>query len=306
VRNLNGILNVNKPAGMTSHDVVAILRRLTRMKRIGHTGTLDPMATGVLPVCLGKATRIVEFLSEDDKSYQCEMRLGFTSDTQDVWGQLKETGAVIPEEEEIEKVLLGMIGDIDQIPPMFSALKVGGKKLYELAREGIEIERAPRRRHIRALKILEIDGDCVRFDVTCSKGTYIRTLCHDAGNQLGCGAIMTALVRTASGVFKLEQAMSLETLDKIGSEGIEQALLGLDTPFLQLPRVDVDFRTYKLLSNGVKVDLSGWLTSEIQKNCAKFRLYYDTVFIGLGTHQGAQGKPTLEKLLTSGDNHVDF
>lgn len=305
---MNGILNVNKPAGMTSHDVVAVLRRLTKMKRIGHTGTLDPMATGVLPLCLGKATRIVEFLSEDDKSYRCEMRLGATSDTQDTWGQVKETGIDLPASDLVEKTLLDMIGDIDQIPPMFSALKVAGKKLYELAREGIEIERVPRRRHIRDIKILKIEGDRVLFDVTCSKGTYIRTLCHDVGQQLGCGAIMTALTRISSGVFTLAEAIEFDTLKSLGSDDIEKLLQSLDTPFMHLPRISVDQRTFKLLSNGVKTDLTVWLKHENNNNnnYNDFRIYFESTFIGLGKRQGSAGKLIMEKLLTSGDDHVNI
>lgn len=303
---MNGILNINKPAGMTSHDVVAILRRLTRQKRIGHTGTLDPMATGVLPVCLGKATRIVEFLSEDDKSYRCEMRLGLTSDTQDIWGEVTETGISLPEAEAVRAALMSMLGEIHQIPPMYSAVKVGGKKLYELAREGIEIQREARVRFIRSIQILSADAGDVVFDVTCSKGTYIRTLCHDVGQMLGCGAVMCALERTSSGVFTLEQALTLEALEAMGAIGIENALLSIDTPFMHLPRVDVDRRQYRLLINGVKTDLTSRLQGVEMNGHPIFRIYFDALFIGLGTLLGPNGKPTLEKLLISGDDHVDI
>jgi len=303
---LNGILNVYKPAGMTSHDVVAILRRLTRMKRIGHTGTLDPMATGVLPVCLGKATRIVEFLSSEDKSYRCVMSLGKVSDTQDIWGEVTLTNVPLPDPEALREALLSMVGEIHQIPPMYSAVKVGGRKLYELAREGIEIEREARIRWIRSIEILSQSQDSVEFDVVCSKGTYIRTLCHDVGQKLGCGAVMTCLERTASGTFTLENAITLESLEAMDREAIQAALYSIDTPFKHLPSVQVDERIGRLLMNGVKTDLSRLTQNLESSNVSQFRIYQGAVFIGLGTFKGPDGKPTLEKLLMSGDDHADI
>lgn len=293
---------------MTSHDVVAILRRLTRMKRIGHTGTLDPMATGVLPVCLGKATRIVEFLSSEDKAYRCAMSLGKVSDTQDIWGEVSLTGAQLPTEEALREALLSMVGEIRQIPPMYSAVKVGGRKLYELAREGIEIEREARIRWIRSIEILSLDeklGSAV-FDVVCSKGTYIRTLCHDVGQKLGCGAVMTALERTASGVFTLENAITLEALEAMDKAAIKAALLAIDAPFMHLPSIQVDERVGRLLMNGVKTDLTRLTQGLDSMDHNQFRIYQGTVFIGLGTLKGPDGKPTLEKLLMSGDDHADI
>lgn len=303
---MNGILNVYKPAEMTSHDVVAILRRLTRMKRIGHTGTLDPMATGVLPVCLGKATRIVEFLSSEDKSYRCTMSLGKVSDTQDIWGEVTLTGTPIPSSEAVRDALMSMVGEIHQIPPMFSAVKVGGRKLYELAREGIEIEREARIRWIRSIEILSQDYDSVEFDVVCSKGTYIRTLCHDTGQKLGCGAVMAALERTASGVFTLENAITLEALQAMDKTEIQAALYSIDTPFKHLPSIQVDERVGRLLMNGVKTDLTRLTQNLGSADVNQFRIYQDSVFIGLGTLKGPEGKPTLEKLLMSGDDHADI
>lgn len=306
---MNGILNVYKPAGMTSHDVVAILRRLTRMKRIGHTGTLDPMATGVLPVCFGKATKIVEFLSSEDKTYRCGMRLGLVSDTQDIWGQTVPVPAPLPDPEAVRQTLYAMVGEIHQKPPMYSAVKVGGKKLYELAREGIEIEREARIRWIRSLDVESVEVTEVQFTVTCSKGTYVRTICHDAGQALGCGAVMTALERTASGVFTLETAKTLESLEALGKDGIQTILSGLDTPFVHLPAVDVDQQTARLLMHGVKTDLTRFLPSSETtpgEQSPNFRIYWGQMFIGLGTFKGPEGKPVLEKLLTSGDDHADF
>ncbi|SCZ76843.1 tRNA pseudouridine(55) synthase TruB [Acidaminobacter hydrogenoformans] len=303
---MNGILNVYKPAGMTSHDVVAILRRITRMKRIGHTGTLDPMATGVLPVCLGKATKIVEFLSSEDKAYRCAMCLGKVSDTQDIWGEVTSTEAPLPSEAAVRDTLISMVGEIEQIPPMYSAVKVGGRKLYELAREGIVIEREARIRWIRSIKILSIEKGNVVFDVVCSKGTYIRTLCHDVGQTLGCGAVMTALERTASGVFTLENAITLETLEAMDKTELEAALHSIDAPFRHLPLIHVDRRAGRLLRNGVKTDLTSWTRGLDRSVSEQFRIYEDTVFIGLGTWIGPEGKPTLEKLLISGDDHADI
>lgn len=306
---MNGILNVYKPAGMTSHDVVAILRRMTRMKRIGHTGTLDPMATGVLPVCFGKATKIVEFLSSEDKTYRCEMRLGLVSDTQDIWGNTIPVPAPLPEPEAVRQTLCAMVGEIHQKPPMYSAVKVGGKKLYELARKGIEIEREARVRWIRSLEIERVDGAEVHFTVTCSKGTYVRTICHDAGQALGCGAVMTALERTASGVFTLETARTLESLETLGKEGIRAILAGLDAPFVHMPEIQVDQRTAQLLMNGVKTDLTRFMPpseTTTGNESQRFRIYWGQRFVGLGAFMGPEGKPALEKLLTSGDDHADF
>ncbi|MDK9709566.1 tRNA pseudouridine(55) synthase TruB [Acidaminobacter sp.] len=305
---MNGILNVYKPSGMTSHDVVAILRRLTRMKRIGHTGTLDPMATGVLPVCLGKATRIVEFLSSEDKAYRCEMSLGKVSDTQDIWGEVTLTGGPLPTTEAFRDALMSMVGEIRQIPPMYSAVKVGGRKLYELAREGIEIEREARIRWIRSIEILALDQDqgSAVFNVVCSKGTYIRTLCHDVGQKLGCGAVMTALERTASGTFTLENAITLEALETMDKSAIEAALHSIDAPFKHLPSIQVDERVGRLLINGVRTDLTPMTQKLESADVNQFRIYQGSVFIGLGTFQGPDGKPTLEKLLMSGDDHADI
>lgn len=291
---------------MTSHDVVAILRRITRMKRIGHTGTLDPMATGVLPVCLGKATRIVEFLSSEDKAYRCAMCLGKVSDTQDIWGEVTLTGAPLPSEAEIRAALMAMVGEIRQVPPMYSAVKVGGKKLYELAREGVVIEREARVRWIRKLDICSIERDKVIFDVVCSKGTYIRTLCHDVGQALGCGAVMTALERTASGVFTLDNAITLEKLESMEKSELTAALHSIDTPFKHLPSIQVDQRVGRLLRNGVKTDLTTWTRGLDRNKAEMFRIYENEVFIGLGTWAGPGGKPTLEKLLISGDDHADI
>ncbi len=190
---MDRIINILKPPNMTSHDVVGRLRRLTRIKRIGHTGTLDPMAAGVLPVCIGKATKIIEYFEQDAKTYRCEMTLGASTDTEDAWGTVLESSDYVPTEEELRATLLSFVGEIDQIPPMYSALKINGKKLYELAREGKIVEREARRRTIHEIIIIRMDlENKTVLDVKCSKGTYVRTLCHDVGLKLGCYGHMSS------------------------------------------------------------------------------------------------------------------
>ncbi|MDE7231820.1 MAG: tRNA pseudouridine(55) synthase TruB, partial [Lachnospiraceae bacterium] len=193
----NGIMNVYKEAGFTSHDVVAKLRGICKQKKIGHTGTLDPDAVGVLPVCFGSGTKLCDMLTDWDKEYIATLRLGLVTDTQDISGRVllktdPEKVQAVTEEQASESVM-SFLGEYDQIPPMYSALKVNGKKLYELARAGREVERKPRRVQIRELEILEMSLSAIRFRVVCSKGTYIRTLCHDIGQKLGCGGVMKAL-----------------------------------------------------------------------------------------------------------------
>ena len=194
---IHGIINVYKEKGFTSHDVVAKLRGIVGQKKIGHTGTLDPDATGVLPVCLGKATKLCDLLTDKDKTYEAVMLLGMTTDTQDVTGRiLEEKSTETLTADKVREVIESFIGDYDQIPPMYSALKVNGKKLYELAREGKVVERKARPVKILDIRIIEMNLPRVRMEVSCSKGTYIRTLCHDIGEQLGCGGCMESLIRT--------------------------------------------------------------------------------------------------------------
>lgn len=217
---MNGILNIYKEQGYTSHDVVAILRRILKTKKIGHTGTLDPNAEGVLPICVGNATKLSELLMEKQKTYQVTMQFGKVTDTQDIWGNVTEERKVELSEEEVIRELMTFVGEIEQIPPMYSAVKQGGKKLYELAREGKIVERKARPVTIyRIEEVRFLQGHELRFTVTCSKGTYIRTLCHDLGQMLGCGAVMTALLRTQSGNFGLENALKLDEVEKLQAQG---------------------------------------------------------------------------------------
>lgn len=214
---MNGIILIDKPAGWTSHDVVAKVRGRLRGEykadkkiKVGHSGTLDPMATGVLPICVGNSTKIVDILSNSDKQYRAVMKLGVTTDTQDITGEVLSEADFERDEARIRGVIAGFVGEIEQIPPMYSAIKKDGKKLYELARAGVEIEREARRIWIRDIEILRIDGDLVEVLVTCSKGTYIRTLCHDIGAELGCGATLAELERTKVGSFGIEECRKLE------------------------------------------------------------------------------------------------
>lgn len=251
----NGIMNVYKEAGYTSHDVVARLRGICKMKKIGHTGTLDPDAVGVLPVCLGSGTKLCDMLTDWDKEYIAVLRLGVTTDTQDMSGcilrQCPAGEAQSLDPEAVKAAVLGFVGDYDQIPPMYSALKVNGRKLYELAREGREVERRARRVKIREIEILALELPLVRMRVVCSKGTYIRTLCHDIGEQLGCGGAMESLTRSRVGIFGIEEALTLEQLEKLRDEDkISTVIIKPDTVFEKDRAVTVTAAGQWMAENG--------------------------------------------------------
>lgn len=245
---MNGIVIVDKPQGWTSQDVTARLRRVYATRRIGHGGTLDPMATGVLPVFVGRATRGVEFFEHAEKTYDTVLLLGRTTDTQDVTGATLAEKAVHLSPADIDRVLPRFRGDILQVPPMYSALKVNGKKLYELARKGQEVERQPRPITVFELTNLGFDGTRLSLRVKCSKGTYIRTLCQDIGDALGCGGCMEALRRVRAGGYGIEDAVPLEQL--LESETPEQYLRGLDTMFAHCPAVTLTPNQEKRCRNG--------------------------------------------------------
>ena len=248
---MNGVLNIYKEAGFTSHDVVAKLRGILKQKKIGHTGTLDPDAEGVLPVCLGNATKLCGLLSDKEKTYEAVLLLGQTTDTQDVSGTVLGTAPVTAGEEEIREAVLGFLGDYDQVPPMYSALKVGGKKLYELAREGKEVERKARRVRILALEIHGIRLPEVSFSVTCSSGTYIRTLCQDIGERLGCGGCMKSLLRTRVDRFQEEDSLRLSEIEELSREGrIGEALIPVDKMFPAYPKLRMKEAADRLVYNG--------------------------------------------------------
>ena len=219
---LHGIINIYKEAGFTSHDVVAKMRGICQQKKIGHTGTLDPNATGVLPVCLGAGTKLCDMMADKDKEYVAELLLGVTTDTQDTTGAILSENEVKSSCEEVADVIMDFQGEYQQIPPMYSALKVNGQKLYELARAGIEVERKARPVSIHEIEILHMELPKVKIRVVCSKGTYIRTLCADIGAKLGCGGTMASLVRTRVGKFSLEDAITLTQLQALRDEDVEK------------------------------------------------------------------------------------
>lgn len=248
---MNGILVVDKPEGWTSHDVVAKLRGIYREKRIGHAGTLDPMATGVLVVFLGRATRAVELCENDEKEYVAKLRLGTVTNTQDITGQILETHPVEVTEAAVREALEHFTGSQSQVPPMYSAVKIGGRKLYELARKGQDVERRPRDITIHALELLgREDGDLL-LRVRCSKGTYVRTLCHDMGAYLGCGGCLSGLRRTRAGRFALDQAVTLEDIQAAKEDGTHETLLrSVDSLFADLPALELQGTGEKRLRNG--------------------------------------------------------
>lgn len=248
---MDGVLNIRKEKGYTSFDVVAKLRGILRMKKIGHTGTLDPEAEGVLPIVLGKATKLVDLLTEKQKTYEALLHLGLETDTQDMTGKVLREQPVNVTEEEVIAVIRSFLGEQQQIPPMYSALKVDGKKLYELAREGKTVERKPRTVHFYEIEIKKIELPYIRFSVTCSKGTYIRTLCHDIGQKLGCGGCMEELIRTRSGNFDLEDSMTLAQVEEAVKNGtIENRVIRIGQVLKDYPEIFCTREGDRLLENG--------------------------------------------------------
>lgn len=254
---INGIMNIYKEAGFTSHDVVAKLRGIVKQKKIGHTGTLDPDAVGVLPVCFGSATKLCDMMTDKTKEYEAIMRLGVKTDTQDLSGRVLEECKVCVSKEAVEAAIMHFVGGYEQIPPMYSALKVNGKKLYELARQGREVERQPRHVDILSINILEMNLPDVRFVVSCSKGTYIRTLCADIGDKLACGAAMAALKRTRVGSFKIEDAITLSKVQELAASGqCEDYVVAPDYIFMEYVGVVVKPEAENALANGNKLRLN--------------------------------------------------
>ena len=272
---IHGIINVYKEKGFTSHDVVAKLRGIVGQKKIGHTGTLDPDATGVLPVCLGKATKLCDLLTDKNKTYEAVLLLGKTTDTQDITGEvLEEKSTEALSEEKVREAIEGFIGDYEQIPPMYSALKVNGKKLYELAREGKVIERKARPVKILDIQILEIDLPKVRMEVSCSKGTYIRTLCHDIGEKLGCGGCMESLMRTRVSTFRIEDAKTLDEIETLKQEGkLAELLVPIDVMFPSYPKITVKDDWKAFAKNGNPLDLKMLKEACGQDEETQVRLY---------------------------------
>lgn len=248
---MDGILIIDKPSGITSHDVVDYIRKKTGMRRIGHTGTLDPNATGLLILCLGKATKLSEYFIALDKTYEGKMRLGVVSDSHDIDGNIiKENEVGNVSKKEIRKYLSNFIGEIEQIPPMVSAIKIGGKRLYKMAREGVTIEREPRKIKIHEFEIININLPNIWFRVSCSRGTYVRTLCHDLGEKIGCGAILTELKRIKIGNYIIDKATPLESIST--KEEIQKNLIPIEYA-LDLPRAIISTSGESLFKNGNKV-----------------------------------------------------
>ena len=254
---MNGIILVDKPQDWTSHDVVAKLRGVLHERRIGHSGTLDPLATGLLVVFVGRATRAVEFAEADSKEYLAGLRLGVSTDTQDITGNVIAKCDALPDEAAVRETLCRFIGDIEQIPPMYSAIKIGGKKLYELARRGESVERTPRKITVSSIDIVDKDGTDYILNISCSKGTYVRTLCNDIGDALGCGACMSSLRRTRAGAFSVDEAHSLENIEAAALEDrLSDIILPVDALFAPFPKLTVSESAAKRLKNGNVIKVS--------------------------------------------------
>jgi tRNA pseudouridine55 synthase len=280
---LNGVIIVNKEKDFTSHDVVAKLRGIVKQKKIGHTGTLDPQAEGVLPVCLGNATKLCDILTDKKKEYVAELLLGVTTDTQDLTGTILKEMPLEADEETVRKAVLSFLGKSMQIPPMYSALKVNGKKLYELARQGKEVERQAREIEIYELEILSVSLPEVKFRVLCSKGTYIRALCADMGEKLGCGGCMKSLVRTKVENFYLENAHTLSQIEEIRDGGeLETLVIPVDEIFAGLQKIQIRQEYAAALENGNVCQLSMISEKPEPKNGERFLMYHtDGRFYGI-------------------------
>ena len=271
-QSMNGVININKPQGMTSHDVVAKLRKILNIKKVGHTGTLDPDATGVLPICVGRATKAADMLTASDKQYLAEVTLGSRTDTMDASGTVLETAPVAVTKRQIEEAVQSFLGESEQLPPMYSAVKVGGRKLYELAREGKEVARAPRRIRISSIAVQSYAPALDRFTmlVDCTKGTYIRTLCDDIGKALGCFAHMSALQRTRSGRFSIEDSVTIEQVAAAAKEGDFSFLTPVDRIFTEYPQIYLAQEKAQRVCCGARVKVAGL------QDGAAYRVYDET------------------------------
>ena len=281
-----GVLPIDKPAGWTSHDVVAKMRGILRERRIGHTGTLDPDVTGVLPLCVGRATRLVEYLQELPKEYEAELTIGYATDTEDASGQVTDrVSEVSLDKEQVLQTIQQFIGIIEQTPPMYSAVKKDGKRLYELAREGIEVERESRKVTIHKIQLLDyrIEGEfpTVRFRVRCSKGTYIRTLCVDIGKALGYPAVMSKLLRTETSGISLAGCYQIEEIARLSAEGkLDQAFIPVDRAIGFMPAVTISDEQAAKAANGVSVSVPKDASDEAL-NASEVRVFDSQGFIGI-------------------------
>ena len=276
-----GVLLVDKPSGYTSFDVIAVLRGVLHERRLGHTGTLDPMATGVLPVLVGSATKAADILPENEKRYKASFATGFCTDTQDITGRVTHRTDTFPRTQEIQGVLPDFRGALMQTPPMYSAVSIGGKRLYELARQGIELEREPRRVDIYRLELSDYDPDTGKgsLEVSCSKGTYIRTLIDDIGKRLGCGAVMTALTRTYSQGFKLEDCLSLDEIKALSDP--QSVLIPTERLFECYKAAHLGEKQAQMYKNGLRLDISRINMPDVPAG-GVVRVYSPDEFLGLG------------------------
>lgn len=288
---MNGILCINKPQDFTSFDVVAKLRGILGMKRLGHAGTLDPMATGVLPVFVGTATKACDIMPDNSKSYSAGFRLGQTTDTQDVTGKILTTSDKSVAENDINKIIPEFMGKIMQTPPMYSAVQVNGQRLYDLARQGIEVERPPREIEVENISLVDYDEKTRtgNISISCGKGTYIRTIIHDIGEKLGCGGIMTSLVRTSASGFTLDDCYTFEQVQQARDENnLESLILPVERVFNSLPKLRLNEQQTKLYRNGVKLDLSR--IHNIKADCNLYSVYgFDGAFIGTALAEHENG-----------------
>lgn len=298
---INGVINIYKVKGFTSHDVVAKLRGIVKQKKIGHTGTLDPDAVGVLPVCLGSATKLCDMLTDKEKEYIAEVKLGVVTDTQDMTGTILSEKEVFVTSKEVTEAIQSFVGVYNQTPPMYSALKVNGKKLYELAREGKEVERKARPVTIHYIEILKMELPQITIKVGCSKGTYIRTLCHDLGEKLGCGAAMASLERTKSGQFALDTAITLTELEEKLKEAegdremiMQTLVIPVDKMFSELQELRILPKWERLIQNGNSFDEKN-LRKEFfirdRKDSENYRVYIgENTFMGVYEYRKAEKK----------------
>lgn len=275
---MDGVINVYKPEGITSFDVVKKVMKVCGTKKVGHTGTLDPLASGVLPICIGRATKIVDYIMSEKKVYKAQLMLGITTDTYDREGEVLSKSEVNLASKNIVEAIDCFKGDIDQEPPMYSAIKINGKRLYELARKGIIVERVKRPIHIYDIQVLDVSIPLVTFIVTCSKGTYIRSLCKDIGDKLGVGGTMWSLERIQTGCFKASESVSIEDLT---SENVEKFIVPMDESLKTFEVLNFPSKYEKLLLNGVKIN-NPYIIGEIDLS-KLYRVYMDNGrFIGLG------------------------
>ena len=275
---MNGVLIVYKPEGISSFDVVRQVRKFTNTRKVGHTGTLDPLAVGVLPICIGKATKIVDYLINKDKTYNADLMLGIVTETFDREGEILENNLVDLSEEEVKDVIYSFIGESMQLPPMYSAIKINGKKLYELAREGITIPREMRKIFISNIVINKIELPLVNLTISCTKGTYIRSLCYDIGRKLNCGGAMWSLERTKAGIFSVEESIPLTS---VNGENINDYIIPIEDALKDYNKIYFSREFEKALLNGVTIN-SNLILPSININ-ELYRVYFeDDLFLGLG------------------------